>query len=255
MTRFSDPIALFDAAIDALNREDWLAAARLCDPVSLRSFHRNLLAQVAPAMPVPQLTAEDLMRSSPEMPREVAEFQVAEFRRHSDPGERLRSELPSVPSIAALRELSPAEAFAAHLDGRSFRRQIEHMAERGHLSPEVAARAAASAKGPLHRYVVLGAFEDGERIAHVLYRMRMDETAPWQGEMAAMVAALPDDEQTLMRDLTFRSHPHVATCRRQPDATWALLADHSFLGVGSTIISSVNVERLEPEGDVGGEDC
>jgi hypothetical protein len=200
------------------------------------------------------MTVEDLLKSSPEMPRAVAEYHVAQFKRHSDPAERLRSDLPTVPSVAALRAMSPAETFAAWLDGRSLRRQIERLAARGQIPPETAA-ASLSLPGPEHQYVAIGAVNDGERLAHVLYRIRMNEAAAFQGEMAARLASLPEDEQALTRDIAFRGFPQVATCRRQPDGTWALLADHGFLGVGSTFITNMEAERREPEPEFGGEDC
>ena len=48
-----------------------------------------------------------------------------------------------------------------------------------------------------------------------------------------------------MRELSRYGSPLVATCRRQPDGTWCLLADHGFLGTSGTVIGVV---EEEPEG-------
>ena len=70
------------------------------------------------------LTVEDMLRMSPEMPREAAEYQVAQFRKHVDPAARLHEDFPDVESLDALRALTAVETFAAWLDGRSIRRQV-----------------------------------------------------------------------------------------------------------------------------------
>ena len=96
-----------------------------------------------------------------------------------------------------------------------------------------AAEAHASLPYAGYHYVPLGAVADGERIAHVLFRNALD----------------PDDAQTLARELWGRAHPHVATCRRQPDGTWRLVADHDFLHVASVIISGVREEDATSDAD------
>jgi hypothetical protein len=100
--------------------------------------------------------------------------------------------------------------------------------------------------------VPVGALEDGDRIAYVLYQFGMDERTEWTGEMAKSVAALPADEREFVRDISFKGHPMVAMCRRQPGGTWALVADHHFLGGASVMISGVRTERQELDADVGG---
>ena len=49
-----DPVAVFRAAVAALNREDWAGASALCDPASLADVQRQLLVQFAPR----EITAE-----------------------------------------------------------------------------------------------------------------------------------------------------------------------------------------------------
>src|SRR2546421_10802375 len=120
-----DPLVLFDATLNALNAEDWRGAAQLCDPVSLRAFKRHLLEQFAPEKPARELTIEDFLRHTPDKPRQVAEYELAQHRRRVDLRRRLEEELPGVSSVDDLQQLDPAEAFARWLDGRSVRRQVE----------------------------------------------------------------------------------------------------------------------------------
>jgi hypothetical protein len=233
-----DPLALFGAAVAAVNAEDWAAAAALCDPVSLRAFHRQLLEQFAPRERQPPLTVDEYLRHAPEMPRAVAEYHVAQHERLADPGERLRRELPGIADAAALGALTPAQAFAAWLDGRSPRRQLARLAAEGRITPW-AATLDAGGLGQFFRYVPLGAVADGDRVVHVLFRDAFDPEEAWTGEAAEWLAGRPPDEQALARELWGRGHPRVATCRRQPDGTWRLLADHDFLRIAAVHIADV----------------
>ena len=96
---FIHPMDLFEAVVTALREGDLQRAAELCDPVSLRMFHRQLCEQFDSSTGRFGLTAEMLMRASPDMPRDVAEYQIARMRQNSDPERRLREELPSVASV------------------------------------------------------------------------------------------------------------------------------------------------------------
>jgi hypothetical protein len=119
MVGFADLLELFRAAVAAVNAEDWDAAAALCDPVSLRAVHRQLLEQFAPREPHQPLTVDEYLRHSPEMPRAVAEYHVTQHQRLADPAERLRRALPGIVDAGALGALTPEQAFAVWLDGRS----------------------------------------------------------------------------------------------------------------------------------------
>jgi hypothetical protein len=78
--RHSDPLSLVCAAIEIVNTADWDAAAQLCDPISLVAFRRQLLEQFEPTAPRFELTVEEYLRHSPEMPRAVAEYHMAQHR-------------------------------------------------------------------------------------------------------------------------------------------------------------------------------
>jgi hypothetical protein len=236
-TDLTDPLALFGAAVDALNRERWADAAALCDPASLTAFARQLHGAFAPVPPEHKVTAESYLAHEPGMPRAVAEYYAARANAQQDPANRLHEEFAGVADVDALRALGPAETFAAWLDGHSRRRQYERHVAAGRASRAAADRALAytrDAGWDAYRYAALGVVADGERIAHVLYgRDRGDfaDPAAWTGAAAAHFAALPPEEQALTRDLVGRERPGVFTCRRQPDGTWRALAGYDFLGV------------------------
>lgn len=236
---FSDPLTLFRAAVDAINRGDWAAAAALCDPASLTSFRRQMVETYSGATQR-VLGVDDLLRLHPDMPREVAAYQAADAARHADPARRLRHELAGVSDVDALRALDAAAVFAAWLDGRSMRTTVARMLADGEITPATAEETLAHAHDVWH-YVALGVVPDGDRIAHVVYRHDVDaedaENAAEDadGDAAAWDAALSDDERALQRDLRGHGHPYLATCRRQPDGTWRLLGGHDFLSLGSAV--------------------
>lgn len=49
----ADPLELFRALNANVDAENYLAAARLCDPVSLRAFQRNTIADELPGIDTP----------------------------------------------------------------------------------------------------------------------------------------------------------------------------------------------------------
>jgi hypothetical protein len=250
MTDFTDPLAVFRAAVEVLNTEDWAAAAALVDPASLRGLVRQLRERLAPVVPSRTITAEEYMESDPGLPRVVAEHYAAEALRHADPTLRLQLELPGVTSVDELRALSPEEVLRHWLDGRSARRQIERLAADGRISPR-AATMHESAGFSMYNYVAIGFLTDGDRLAHVLYRHDVNPELPWSGDMANWLANLPSDEQTLARDMWVSGHPSVAIVRRQPDGTWRLVVEYDFLNMGSLHIGGVRVQD-EPDSDATG---
>jgi hypothetical protein len=67
MTAVHDPVELVRAAVAAINALDWHGAVSLCDPVSLRAFHRELCAMYSPPDPRMLLSADELLKHQPEM--------------------------------------------------------------------------------------------------------------------------------------------------------------------------------------------
>jgi len=226
-----------------VNRADWHAVAALCDPASLIAFRRQQLERIVPTTASPALTVETFLRHQPDMPRAVAEYQVEQYRRNSAAlTQRLLESMPGVASANDLRALSPAAAFAAWLEGRSPRRQIERLAADGHILAATAALL--GDMSDLHHHVPLGVVFDGARVAHVAYHVEGDAEDDPTDEAAEWLARLTVEERDLARDLSGRERPQMETCRRQPDGTWRLLARDDFLSLGSI---GYSVDSVAPE--------
>jgi anti-sigma factor RsiW len=201
----TDPLVLFTAAVDAVNRQDWKGLAALCDPASLTEFRDELIGLVT-RRPTPDASFRtiDLMRTDPNMPRAVAEWQAQRVREHRDPDRRLHEELPSVESSAQLEAMSAADVFAAWLDGRSFGNLVERAWERRQIT-RAAIHQILAMDRPKISYVALGWVPDGEAIRYVIYRQ----------EVAG-------------------SRPQAAMIRRQADGGWLFVASRDLLMIDPT---------------------
>ncbi len=227
-----DPIELFRAAVEGLEEEKWREVAALCDPVSLRAFKQSFLSQFELA-PQVSWTVDELIRFSPDMPRAVAEYQIVQIQRQSDPAVRLAWEFPLIGSIEDLRDLEPVEVFARWLEGKSPRGQILAAVRDGSISEDAAAAHGAEL-GRLPPYESVGAVKDGKDVAYVLYQFARTAS----GDMSDEVKEWMDDLSPEEREFAELAlpHPSIATCRRQPDNTWRLIADRDFLHFGSISI-------------------
>lgn len=242
----SDPVELFQRAVAALNQEEWAEVAHLCDPTSLRVFKRQLLGSLSPAGDQgPRLTATELMKAVPGMPRAVAEYQVSRFRESMDPRRRLRDELPSVKSQQELEAMDPADVFAAWLDGRSLRRQIQRSVERRRMSRATANEVISLGLNQL-TFRALGVVDDGPRIVHIIYR-RDDGAANASIEADAPSGEVDPEVRALWHDLAGRERTMAITARRQDDDGWLLVADTDFL--------RVDQDELPPDDDSSAADA
>lgn len=212
-----DPLDLFRAAVTALNREDWRAVALLCDPQSLEAFKTDLLHDLEPPKPGATLTATEMIKAVPGMPRAVAEYQVQRFREQLDPGRRLREETPSVDSRRKLEGMKPVDVFAAWIEGRSFKRQVERSFDRKQMSRVMANEILSEQK----RKIVLeplGFVDAGKDTRYIVFRR---------------------DE----RDLK----PGTVMIKRQPDGAWAFVASRHFLRMDHVAIHPTMVETDESD--------
>jgi hypothetical protein len=249
---FTDPLELFRAAVEAYIAGDYPAVARLVDPVSLRAYKRQLLNRFEPRVRPRLLTAEDILESSPEMPRAVAEYQVAQYRQSADPAAQLKLVLPGVSSLDQLRALDADQVLVTELEGRSIQRHIERAVAEEHVGPE--ALHAVEELRRLHlSFAAIGVVEDGPSIAYVVYRLSALEGYATTREFEDEIATLPTDEQQLAREMIGREQPRYAICRRQPDGGWLLHADYDFLSLGSGYVSigPVHAADTDPESSGG----
>jgi hypothetical protein len=229
LSTYTDPLTLFAAVVNMLNAEDWPGVARLCDPVSLSSFKRGLMDNLAPPSPQSQkLTATELMKAVPNMPRAVAEYQVTRFRESLDPKHRMREQVPSIKSREALQSLDVAGVFAAWLEGKSLRRQVERDVELKRMTRAMANEIQAQGIKPFN-FKALGYLADGQRIAHIIYRRDDVARGPFPPIADLREAGCTAPEIDLMRDAWGREHPLTVMARLQKDDSWLLVADADFL--------------------------
>lgn len=236
----SAPLDVVRAVVDALNQEDWVAAARLCDPASLSVFKRQLLARVDPAREMVQImTVEQAMRAYPDMPREAAEYQIAMSRRHFNAQSILGDEVPGVTSVEELQNMTPEQVFAIHLSANTLAHQLERARRHGHIPPEVEVQVR-TVELPKASYLLLGSVEDGERVAHVVYRREWPQAD--EGADEAMADLTPAERQFGLD--ARRGNAEITTCRRQPDGTWRVIATFGFPRQDGV---SWSYEEVQPE--------
>ena len=214
----SHPSLIVENAVAALNNADWSGFIKLCDPVSIRRFKSDLVWQFSDHGYSEPLTAEDFMSDMPEMPREVAEYNVAEMERYGDPARRLSLEIDTVSSVQELNELEPEEVLLRWLQARM------PFSVEGFPVPSPADEiGTVSHWRP--RYAVLGSVRDGPDFAHVVCRRVEDYSEDEEGDDDFNT---PRDEAELTRALGPISGLPIATCRRQADGSWRLVADRNL---------------------------
>ncbi|MGI9043556.1 MAG: hypothetical protein ACR2GK_05465 [Gemmatimonadaceae bacterium] len=227
------PVEVVNAVFAALNSADWAGLAELCDPVSLRAFKREILDEFPDTGEGLSLDIESLMEAEPDLPREVAEYQLAQMNKYMDPGYRLESQLHAVSSVEQLRGMDPGRVFARWLQARSpenFRQNKREAGEQWELpEPQDQSRKATRA----YRYTALGSVLDSSEVAYVVYRKSAEVTDIYPGLMDDWAALRPADEVELARVTHFLHTPRVATCRKQADGTWRIVADSSLLLTGT----------------------
>jgi hypothetical protein len=229
----SDPISIFRAAAAAIESEAWDEAAALCDPATLSLYKREILSRIAP--PKHPWTAERLLRASPDLPREVAEFQAMNLAKMSDPQRVLDDEVPSISSIEQLRDMPPLKVFAAWLQGQSYTSQLARAQRNSSMPAEVIV---AALQRPFKtRYHILGVVDDGERLTYVVFRREYDSpSSDDEIEPPGYPEDLSDAELSALEDQQ-NAYVDFAPLRRQPDGSWRLLAGHGFLGRNNPVFA------------------
>jgi hypothetical protein len=226
-----DPLELFSAAASAVEREDWLALALLCDRDSLQRFVNELLRPFRGTDPAVELSVEDYVVHTG-VTREVAENEIARIREQQSPESRLRDQFPRINSVAALLRLTPPEVFAAWLHGCSPRAQIDRQLQQGLVTPEVAVHAIARIRG-VWRYRALGSVSDGADLRHVVYL--------WEGNVVGDTDNRTEVGAELVAD-DHREHPQILTLRRSGSG-YGILANERVFGIG------IHMYHFEPHGE------
>ncbi len=272
----ASPDAAVRSFFSALEGRRWREAAAMVHPAALARL-REERVQMARAMAPGgrrSITVEDLMRSDPKMPREVAEYQVRRdaegMAEHQDWALRRFG----VVSVEELERLSAEEAFARWLqatDTREFLRD-DVMRQGDSLRAELAARVA-----PREVRAVLGSVPAGDTLAYVTYTaaMRMSPTDITLPERVGVLAARRHgagwrvDPGRLMGDALFGGGnfavafdtefaPVDLTRQVRETAVWPATGAPRFRarmqGFGSDLLrqppTSLVLERLAPNGTV-----
>ena len=194
------------AFFEALERSEWHRAAEFVHPDTISAFRReaSTLAEQWAAGPR-EATVEDLLRGNPDMPREVAEYNVrraAEFEAQEGP--MLSRFLAGVNDASEVAGLSDTGLYARHIEACDPRYQLCFAyARAGRPMPEAVRDGAAG----IHR-TALGVVMEGPAMAHVLFRKRWfdrDLDAPL-GPVDVLTLEWSNEHGWRVRDFDFRGH-------------------------------------------------
>lgn len=230
----SHPSQVVVDAVAAIERGDWKAFIALCDPVSIRRFKNELVWQFSDHGYAPPITVEDLMSEMPDLPREVAEYNLTRMNRYRDPVERLQLELSTVSSVDELQSLDPSEVLIRWLQSRMPQREDEFSVRTWEPSSgmgvtEIRKLSQEELDNDFiykPEYVVLGSVRDGEELAHVVCRHADQHDR--DDEEQSEDYTTPSDEAELNCVIQNRVHMLTALCRRQPDGAWRLIAERNL---------------------------
>ncbi len=167
--RPESPEAVARAFFSALEASEWEQAASLVHPATAAKIRQSVLSHVAAWTTREIPTVELLRRFDPEMPEEVAEYQVRRARetltREESP---LLYMLARVRTAAEVEALSDREVLARYLEAQDPRYQFQRAREQvdRFKLPDVAP----PRNPPRMRHTVLGHVLEADSLAHVVYR-------------------------------------------------------------------------------------
>lgn len=246
MKASSDPIEVFEATVRALQEEDWRGVVDLCDQESLAAMHRRIVRPYE-RRDRSELTVETYLRHAPDMPREVAEYHVAQAQKMADEDFPFASAFPGVESIGDIRGMGPRDFYAKWLESNSPRRQIARMVEQGRAPQEALSITARDLKNFYER-TAIGYVLDGKDVAHVLYRQSPAE--PTGDPLGEPLEGSPGETDAFTSKVGPRLNPSVMTLTRQKDGGWALIADEALLGTGAIYFDSARLVEDDDRGNV-----
>ena len=164
--------AFFQAEDD--NR--WLDAARMLDLKSFERIRSDFIQGVRHRSDFRGPTVESMMRMDPDMPRSVAEYQVAQWQRQMQDFDLLAQDFARVPSVDSLAALSVEEAAARWLEakGPEWRTEISWRDARNRRAmncsglPDSAAKTLQIKNSRESRAVIRGATPDSGSVSYVV---------------------------------------------------------------------------------------
>jgi hypothetical protein len=126
-SRPDDVARAFFAAAAA---ERWRDAAAFLDLRSFDIYRKDLVAHASDLNPGPQFTVEMLMKRDTAMPRAVAEYQIAQFKKYGrDSSSYISQEFAGVTTPGQLDSLSTIDAAAKMIEAHDIRYRMRRSAK------------------------------------------------------------------------------------------------------------------------------
>jgi hypothetical protein len=223
------------AVFDAMNLSDWAGMAALFDEVSLRAFKHEQLDDYDHPLEF-ELELDEYMESHPGITELEAKERIARLEHITSVAHRLNRDFLVIKSVDELREMDAGRVFALYVQANAPHRRMELEPDDGQPWEKEAEWEPANGnenrkQTRAYRHSVIGHILDGENIAHVLYRDEHTVAKIFPEEYGEWLNGRPEDERLLAAELHHRSTPHFATCRRQADGTWRMIAEYHFMPV------------------------
>jgi len=165
----ADPSAVAGALFLALEERRWADAVGFIHPDSIAALHRKALARLDRDMSE-DFTVEKIRRSDPDMPVEVAEYQVRRVQQQLRERPWHTYVFARVESAEEIRSMDPVELMIRAVEGSDPRVRAQLGLSR--CAPGSACAAEASARQLSVSRAIIGHIVDTERAAHVIYRTR-----------------------------------------------------------------------------------
>ena len=171
----SSPADNVRAFFKAEDESRWLDAARMLDLKSFERIQRNAIAASRQRGSFRQMTAEDLMKFDPDMPRAAAEYQVKKTNEMRT-RDFLLDEFARVTSVDSLAALSTEQAAARWLEAQGPEWKTELSLRDARTAPKVdcpelsdsAKRAMLVRNARMPRATVLGETERSDSLRYVV---------------------------------------------------------------------------------------
>jgi hypothetical protein len=169
-TSAGEPAAVVDSFFRATEQEHWRDAARLMDLEAFGELRDQAVRFMRRPQKVHRLTADELMKHDPKMPRVVAEYEVARSNEAMARYNGVSQDYANVPSVDSLAALPVDEAAARWLQAKDpryrMRQSLEELRSRCDLPDSVVALVLSQA--PSTTTQVLGTVLE-DSTAYVLY--------------------------------------------------------------------------------------
>lgn len=231
-----NPRQLVQAAFDALRGHDYSRLASLCDPLSLQAFKQEMVDEYCPAFSV----TDD---PHPYSRVELTDEEYARLIEFLDPVRRLQSEFPSLTTIGQLLSMDTVALFATWMYANSAERFQDEMLRKPWETSDWALREQEENRNREPNYVIIGCVFDTPDIAHVLYHNELSALEALPEAYGEWLASASPVYREFMTAMHHRGLPILITCRRQPDASWRLVARKHFMLFGSFAVTPASGEN------------